>query len=202
MATVYAGAFFRDSRAEPPVFGGLRIRPRLMTDPVDQLTEGQRDCLRLVFRHMTSKDTARTIGISPHTADMRLRTAMRTLGVTSRIEAARPLDAKEAGYQPLIYQPPELARAAAAGEVELPVGTTSDDHAQQQSDTWSGPAAENPAGGPPRPAGSFRSGEGRSDLASLAHSLPWGAKNRLAPGTRLAWIAMIAIGSALVSAQF
>ncbi|MEY2882969.1 MAG: hypothetical protein RL490_693, partial [Pseudomonadota bacterium] len=78
---------------------------------VAQLTEGQRDCLRLVYNHMTSKDIARVLGVSPHTVDMRLRTAMKTLNVDSRIDAARLLAQDEAGgftapdvYQPLIYQ--------------------------------------------------------------------------------------------------
>jgi DNA-binding CsgD family transcriptional regulator len=80
------------------------------------LTDGQRDCLRLVYNHMKSKDIARVLAVSPHTVDMRLRTAMRTLGVTSRIEAARLLVQEEAGgettpdrYQPLIYQAPDVA---------------------------------------------------------------------------------------------
>jgi DNA-binding CsgD family transcriptional regulator len=83
---------------------------------ITALTEGQRDCLRLVYNHMKSKDIARVLAVSPHTVDMRLRTAMRTLGVTSRIEAARLLVQEESGgettpdrYQPLIYQAPDVA---------------------------------------------------------------------------------------------
>jgi DNA-binding NarL/FixJ family response regulator len=40
---------------------------------VTLLTDAERDCLRLVFQHMTSKDIARQLGGSPHTVDMRLR---------------------------------------------------------------------------------------------------------------------------------
>ncbi len=167
-----------------------------MSASVDRLTAGQRDCLRLVLRHMTSKDIARQLDISPHTVDMRLRTAMRTLGVASRLDAARLLGSSDGLYQPLIYQRPELVGAPAAREVELPVEEASDDHAQQHSDTWPRPEAEYFAGGPPRPAGS-RPGEGRNGPASLANVLPWGDRNRLTPGMRLAWIALIAIGSAL-----
>lgn len=166
-----------------------------MNELVARLTDGQRDCLRLVLRHMTSKDIARALDISPHTVDMRLRTAMRTLRVASRIEAARLLD-DEAPYQPLIYQRTELVGATAAADVAAPVGATSDDHAQTHSDTWPRPEADPPAGGPPRSAGG-RFGEGYRDPVSLASSLPWGDRNRLTPGARLAWIAMIAIGSAL-----
>jgi len=167
-----------------------------MSVPVARLTDGQRDCLRLVLRHMTSKDIARQLDISPHTVDMRLRTAMRTLGVVSRIDAALLLDSTDGSYQPLIYQRPELAAAPAAGEVAASVEETSDDNAQQHPDTWPRPEAEYSAGGPPRPA-EARPGEGHSGPVSLANALPWGVRNRLGPGMRLAWIAVIAIGSAL-----
>jgi len=58
---------------------------------VSKLTEAQRDCLRLVYRHMTSKDIARALDVSSHTVDMRLRIAIKTLNVTSRLEAAQLL---------------------------------------------------------------------------------------------------------------
>ncbi len=169
-----------------------------VTDSVAQLTPGQRDCLRLVYRHMTSKDIARALDISPHTVDMRLRTAMRTLSVASRIDAARVLAEHEGetGYQTLIYQAPELAGVALPGTVGAPVPTTDDDNAHQHQAARQGPDLEAPAGGPPRLAGATRSGEGHPPMP-LANSLPWGNRNRLSPGARLAWIAMIAIGSAL-----
>jgi DNA-binding CsgD family transcriptional regulator len=96
--------------------------------PLGQLTDGQKDCLRLVYNHMTSKDIARDLGVSPHTVDMRLRTAMKVLGVATRIEAARLLVLEEQGpdaqpmmpapapspsadgtYQPLIYGSSDMA---------------------------------------------------------------------------------------------
>ncbi len=82
------------------------------------LTEGERECLRRVYAHMTSKDIARELGLSNHTVDMRLRTAIRKLEVSSRIEAARVLVLDESlhgggdAYQPLIYQAPEIAAGA------------------------------------------------------------------------------------------
>jgi DNA-binding CsgD family transcriptional regulator len=84
---------------------------------VKLLTEGERECLRLVYQHMTSKDIARQLGVSHHAVDMRLRQAIRKLEVVSRIDAARALIAEEGisstesmatDYQPLIYQAPEL----------------------------------------------------------------------------------------------
>ena len=177
-------------------------------DRVAQLSDGQRDCLRLVYAHMTSKDIARALGVSPHTVDMRLRTAMKTLGVASRIEAARALADTEVDYQPLIYQAPEVAGDAAAVTLASPASTTSDEYATQHSDPRFSPGFDPSAGGPPRPAGASlplsddiligggRQGE-RSHAVPLAGSLPWGARNTLSPGIRLAWIGGIAIGSAL-----
>lgn len=88
------------------------------TQDLECLTDGQRDCLRLVMLHLSSKEIARTLGISPHTVDQRLRVAVRNLGVTSRFEAARMLanhsEAQAAApYQSLIYQQPQLHRVAA-----------------------------------------------------------------------------------------
>lgn len=178
-------------------------------DAISQLTDGQRDCLRLVYRHMTSKDIARALGVSPHTVDMRLRTAMKTLSVGSRIEAARLLVDAEAGnstYQPLIYHPSELAGDAGDATVGAPASTRSDDNAIPTQDARIRPVVGPPAGGPPRPAGASplypptwpQPGQVQyGQPAPLTGSLPWGARNELSVAARLAWIAMIAIGSAL-----
>jgi DNA-binding CsgD family transcriptional regulator len=79
-------------------------------DRIDRLSEGQRACLRMVLRHMSSKEIALTLGISRHTVDQRLRLAMRTLEAPNRIEAARALAAQEGmpGYQPPVHQSPHL----------------------------------------------------------------------------------------------
>jgi DNA-binding CsgD family transcriptional regulator len=53
------------------------------------LTEGQKDCLRLVDQLLTSKEIARRLQISPFTVDQRLDAARRKLGATTRKEAAR-----------------------------------------------------------------------------------------------------------------
>lgn len=172
-----------------------------MTDGLSRLTPGQLDCLRLVLRHMTSKDIARSLGISPHTVDMRLRTAMRTLGVTSRIEAARLIATGENGevdvsvYQPLIYQIPDVAAAPVPVTLAAPAMTSGETYSQPQN-PWSDPDIDPDAGGPPRSVDGHRYG-GRRYATPLAKSLPWGRLNRLTPGARLAWVAAIAIGSAL-----
>ena len=63
---------------------------------MSKLTEAQRDCLRLVYQHMTSKDIGRALDVSSHTVDMRLRIAIKTLNVANRLEAAQLLAQHEA----------------------------------------------------------------------------------------------------------
>jgi len=74
-----------------------------------RLSEGQRDCLRLVLAHKSSKDIGRLLGISNHTVDQRLKAAMRILGAPSRVEAAQLHAALERTRQPLVYQMPDIA---------------------------------------------------------------------------------------------
>lgn len=75
-------------------------------DVLNSLTEGQKDCLRLVNDHLTSKEIARILQISPFTVDQRLDAAKKKMGVSSRREAAKIF--AEAGdrtiYQQTIYQ--------------------------------------------------------------------------------------------------
>lgn len=89
-------------------------------DRIAKLTDSQRDCLRLVYLNLKSKEIGRKLGISNHTVDMRLRVAMQTLGVTNRYEAARMLHLGEGSgsYQPLVYQPPQLSPAATSDDAQ------------------------------------------------------------------------------------
>ena len=78
---------------------------------IDRLTEGQKDCLRLVHQHQTSKMIARALGISKPTVDQRIERAVRTMKAASRYEAALILAEAEsdAVYDRIIYDPPPLA---------------------------------------------------------------------------------------------
>lgn len=72
-------------------------------EAITKLTARQRDCLRLVLQHMQSKEIGRQLGISPMTVDNHFRSAIQTLGVSTRLEAARLLEAhelEEAGERP------------------------------------------------------------------------------------------------------
>lgn len=79
-------------------------------DALARVTEGQRACLRLVLHHMSSKEIARALGISRHTVDQRLKLAMRELGATSRVEAAKRFAALAgaAEHQSLACQSPDI----------------------------------------------------------------------------------------------
>jgi DNA-binding CsgD family transcriptional regulator len=79
-------------------------------NPVARLTEGQRDVLRMVNRHMETKEIARALGISPDGVNQRIKTAMRTLGVNKRRDAALLLAGAEETetYQPLVHPPLDI----------------------------------------------------------------------------------------------
>lgn len=78
---------------------------------VARLTEGQRDVLRMVNRHMETKEIARELGIGPDGVNQRIKAAMRTLGVNKRRDAALLLAEVEGqdAYQPLVYPPRDIA---------------------------------------------------------------------------------------------
>lgn len=228
--------FTMTGSAEKPMNPRRTAEDQASFAALSQLTDGQRDCLRLVYNHMTSKDIARTLGVSPHTVDMRLRTAMKVLGVATRIDAARLLMQDEHGpdvmpalplsddsqtadptYQPLIYgssdmaSPTESAIFGASGSAASGAAT-GQDPAQALTANLFNPSFDPSAGGPPRTADALmsseaamlgsRSGAGTTDPGSGARPLaspplPWGQRNTLSVPMRLAWVAGIAIGSAL-----
>ena len=64
-------------------------------EAINRLTSRQRDCLRLVLHHKQSKEIGRELGISPMTVDNHFRSAIQTLGVANRLEAARMLESYE-----------------------------------------------------------------------------------------------------------
>jgi DNA-binding CsgD family transcriptional regulator len=64
---------------------------------IDQLTEAQRTCLRLVLTHHNSKEIALIVGVSPSAIDKRIERAIQILGVGTRFEAARRLQEHERG---------------------------------------------------------------------------------------------------------
>ena len=75
-----------------------------------RLTDKQRECLRHVYAHMSSKEIAPLLGVEPGTVDQYIKAAMRTLGVSDRRAAARMLaEHEDRIVQPLVYQPLDIA---------------------------------------------------------------------------------------------
>ncbi len=80
----------------------------------EELTEGQKECLRLVAAHCTSKEIARKLGISRFTVDQRLDAARSKLNASSRKEAALLFVAydESAVSHPLVYDPSRVAHSS------------------------------------------------------------------------------------------
>lgn len=168
----------RTNHGKPP----LKVKPRsapanvqstTSQSPVSEhhrialLNDGQRDCLRLVSENRTSKDIARLLDVSPHTVDMRLRLAMRTLNVSTRGDAARMF-----GEYAILHSGHEKPAEAA-------------------------PTSASAALGEPRLAPSVPSEQGRNLVLPVTRSLPWGRINTLTGRQRIAWIAAIMATSGL-----
>jgi DNA-binding CsgD family transcriptional regulator len=67
----------------------MRARDDIIEDPVGLLTQRERDCLRLVDQHLSSKQIARQLGMSKTSVDTYCDRARRKLGVEDRFSAAR-----------------------------------------------------------------------------------------------------------------
>src|SRR3982750_2272401 len=95
---------------------GLPQHPRLrglaaghdVEQRLARLSAGQLDCLRLVDQHLSSKEIAAELNISPHTVDQRIRGALHVLGVERRSQAARIVSQFSGPYQRLIHQSPYI----------------------------------------------------------------------------------------------
>lgn len=155
-----------------------------MIDRVALLTDKQRECLRLVWRHQESKEIARALGISPHSVDGRIKTAMRTLGADDRYEAARLLAlAEDVGTdQPPVYAPSDIHDAPLYAS-DLP-----------------------PLNAGRRPAGSLVLEEAQAAYrlspipgSRFAPPLPTTGRprNDLSASTRLFWVVIVAILTAI-----
>jgi DNA-binding CsgD family transcriptional regulator len=157
------------------------------------LSSGQLDCLRLVNEHLSSKEIATELDISPHTVDQRIRGALHILGVERRSQAAR-IVAQHAGpyggpYQRLIHQSPHIDGDELSGHPEAAVRTQIR-HADRAGE----------AGG----AG-FRT-EQRAVAFGPSLQLPFATRsnprNEMSVGQRLFWIATIAIGAAFSAGMY
>ncbi|MER6977769.1 helix-turn-helix transcriptional regulator, partial [Streptomyces carpinensis] len=85
----------------------VRRRPRALGSPRrratskgsvtmwPELTASEVALIRLVAQGLTNRQTAERLAVAPHTVSSDLRHAFTELGITSRIELARLVDARE-----------------------------------------------------------------------------------------------------------
>jgi DNA-binding CsgD family transcriptional regulator len=83
-----------------------------MANPVESLSETQKESLRLVYRGYNAKEIARMHGVHPATVHQRLTAARRMLGVGRSMEAARMLADVEGSpvYEGVIYDEIDVAQ--------------------------------------------------------------------------------------------
>ena len=156
---------------------------------VSKLSSGQLDCLRLVADHLSSKEIAAELGISPHTVDQRVRQALQILGVERRAQAARLVVQHGEPYQRLIHQPPYIPGTSQTGHPEAAVS-----HQIRHADR----AGE--VGGASflteqRPV-SFR------PLLPPPFATRSNPRNEMSVGQRLFWIVTIAVGTAFAAGMY
>ncbi len=99
---------------------GALVRQVLGHDPrLENVTARQRECLNLVYDGMSSKEIALQLGLGPGTVDNHIKAAMRTLGTTSRFEAAKAINQSlSTDYPRLDSQPPHLPEPAVEAHSE------------------------------------------------------------------------------------
>jgi DNA-binding CsgD family transcriptional regulator len=175
----------QDARREPP---GPDAGD-LMAGRVARLTPAQLDCLLLVDQHLSSKEIAAELHISPHTVDQRIRQALAILGVERRSQAARVVAQAKGPYQRLIHQSPYIPANVHSGHPEAAVS-----HQIRHADR-AGKAGEAGFLTEQRPA-SFRSSL-QPPFATRSHP-----RNEMSVGQRLFWIAAIAIGAAFSAGMY
>lgn len=160
-----------------------------MIERVAKLSRGQLDCLSLVDQHLSSKEIAAELNISPHTVDQRIRFALQTLGVERRAQAARLVARYAEPYQRLIHQSPHIEVRASnphsSGAISNQIR-----HADRAGE----------AGGPDlnteqRPESSWSS----LPLPFATRSHP---RNEMSVGLRLTWIVLIATGAAFSAGMY
>jgi DNA-binding CsgD family transcriptional regulator len=168
---------------------GHAVAAREFAERIARLTPGQLDCLRMVDQHLSSKEIAAELNISPHTVDQRVRQALAILGVERRTQAARIVAGYSGPYQRLIHQSPHIEPDPRTGHSEAAVSyqIRHADRAGEVGDA--GFITEQ------RPA-SFRP---PLQLPFATRSNP---RNEMSVGQRLFWIAAIAIGAAFSAGMY
>jgi DNA-binding CsgD family transcriptional regulator len=155
---------------------------------IARLSQGQLDCLRLVDQHLSSKEIANELGISPHTVDQRIRGALQILGVERRAQAARMIALNCGPYQRLIHQSPYIEAATEPGQSEATVRN------QIRHADRAGKAG----------LAGFETEQNPTSWSSL--QLPIATRsnprNEMSIGHRLLWIVLIGMGAAFSAGMY
>ena len=161
-----------------------------MAARVARLTPGQLDCLRLVDQHLSSKEIAAELKISPHTVDQRVRQALHILGVERRAQAARLVSQYSGPYQQLIHQSPHIEGTPEADQSDA-AARLKIRHAGRAGGAWDGP--------------SFHT-EQKSGFSRPSLQLPFATRshprNEMSVGLRLLWIVVISTGAAFSAGMY
>lgn len=157
---------------------------------VARLSDGQLDCLRLVAQHLSSKEIAVELDISPHTVDQRIRQALQILNVSRRSHAARLVAQHCEPYQRLIHQPPYIVTDSNRGETDAAVSKQIR-HADRAGKARDGAGFET---------------EQKYGLFWPSLQLPFATRrhprNEMSVGLRLLWIVVIATGAAFSAGMY
>lgn len=95
----------------------------MVNDPLSQLSDMQRTCLRLVARNRSSKEIAQETGLSYQTVDQYISRAAAILGVTNRREAARRFSELEVeAFNKSEFKPQVIAAAENSPILSEPIG--------------------------------------------------------------------------------
>ena len=155
---------------------------------VARLSSGQLDCLLLVDQHLSSKEIANELGISPHTVDQRIRQALHILGVERRTQAARIVARHHGPYQRLIHQSPHIEPATGEPHPDAAI------RLQIRHADRAGRALDAGFNTEQRPAA--------RPFLQLPFATRSNPRNEMSVGQRLFWIAMIAIGAAFSAGMY
>jgi len=156
---------------------------------VARLSQAQLDALLLVDQHLSSKEIAVELGISPHTVDQRVRGALHVLGVERRSQAARLVAQVHGPYQRLIHQPPHIEGGGTLGHPRGAVGF------QIRHADRAGEASDLGVDTEQRPGLTWSS----LPLPFATRSHP---RNEMSVGLRLVWIVLIAMGATFSAGMY
>ena len=114
----------------------------MLDDRITELSDVQKQCLRLAAGGRSSKEIAPLVGLTHRTVDQYLHRALQTLGATNRRDAARMLVEIESAipFKEFQLKPSDVAKAEIAGTSEAPT---------EQAQRPAGLLGLPPIGGPP-----------------------------------------------------